>query len=893
MAIRIANPEEMRPATLEPARSIAQINEGVAGRIGQAGRAMGNAVASIGAAFGDMAERQGQISDATNAAKAKLDWYKFDNEAWTGIQQGVGEDGSGWEKTASIYDQGRNEIQSKYPVSNPQKKLELDLFFEKQIAERGFAAARQQRTQAGQYHRGIEDKEIAGAVARIEANPTQETVDALSGPLGELVESGRGLYHNEATIEKRKREIQGALLMGQYRGLIQKDPEAAQELFARIQGGKYEIDQPPRAQSGGGASYNIKPAGGGHAIIDMGQGARFRVSEAHADRFAGLLSDLEAAGVKVDGGQSGGYANRNIAGTNTRSRHADGEAIDINWNENARGAAGKIREVIPPEKIREIAKANGLKWGGDWNNPDDMHFEVDRNADYKPRTGGKAVAAAPASSAITPKLTAYSPQPPGSPREKKEGGYASAVTGPDGTSEVRTLEDLQAGRSKYITIAGDKDQDGREFIIPKIEWVDSKGNKHVSVDVHAVVHDTGKAFRGKGESRFDIAVARGMTDEQMAAQPFTEGGVQMIDAKDYEDQQAAPPVADRAFTKMAGLTPKGTMTDARPGPAMTGRLLPGQEFSVKSKVGDITVTSDQLNALDKTQIRALQAQAKEMATIRQRETVAIAEDMVRKQLLTVEQTGKDHAEFNQSTLDDAYRKDPRKVYDFERKLATAKQVYATTADAANLPTDVIEQRLDNLRTSIVDNAGADPASQAAYDRAERRMKSLISTREKDPARAVTDAKEVRAVLDQIPGGEPKNKAHLFQLVDARLKAQTRLGLPEVPVTKSEARLIVADIIYAPEAKKRDAAKAVAQRVHDTYGSHADKVMASAIKLASGDTQDDDQMLSGALRRIQRESMKSVDEVVKPPAAAPSRGWLDGWFGPAKKPNYFDQYDGAK
>jgi hypothetical protein len=96
------------------------------------------------------------------------------------------------------------------------------------------------------------------------------------------------------------------------------------------------------------------------------------VGSPYADKFKGLLDDLEANGVKVDRSQSGGYNYRNIAGTNRLSNHAYGRALDVNWTDNARGTKGKI----DPNLARALAQKHGLVWGGDWSNPDPMHFEV-------------------------------------------------------------------------------------------------------------------------------------------------------------------------------------------------------------------------------------------------------------------------------------------------------------------------------------------------------------------------------------------------------------------------------------------------------------------------------------------------------------------------------------
>jgi hypothetical protein len=117
-------------------------------------------------------------------------------------------------------------------------------------------------------------------------------------------------------------------------------------------------------------------------IITAPSGARFTVNAEHADRFQSLVNDLEARGYPIKGEQSGGYNPRNIAGTNTPSKHAHGAAIDINWSENARGAPGKI----PQELALELAQKNGLTWGGTWKNRDDMHFEVP-GAGHSPNDG--------------------------------------------------------------------------------------------------------------------------------------------------------------------------------------------------------------------------------------------------------------------------------------------------------------------------------------------------------------------------------------------------------------------------------------------------------------------------------------------------------------------------
>lgn len=104
-------------------------------------------------------------------------------------------------------------------------------------------------------------------------------------------------------------------------------------------------------------------------------GARFTVAAAHKDQFQGLVNDLEAGGYLLDPKTSGGYNPRYIAGTTTPSEHAFGRAIDVNWNDNARGRPGTISSDV----AHALAQKYGMTWGGDWKNRDDMHFEVRRD----------------------------------------------------------------------------------------------------------------------------------------------------------------------------------------------------------------------------------------------------------------------------------------------------------------------------------------------------------------------------------------------------------------------------------------------------------------------------------------------------------------------------------
>ncbi len=78
----------------------------------------------------------------------------------------------------------------------------------------------------------------------------------------------------------------------------------------------------------------------------------------------------------------GGYARRNIAGTDRTSAHAYGIAVDINprrsaywrWSKSAGGKAVPT-PAIPDQAIVDAFEAEGFIWGGRWYHFDTMHFE--------------------------------------------------------------------------------------------------------------------------------------------------------------------------------------------------------------------------------------------------------------------------------------------------------------------------------------------------------------------------------------------------------------------------------------------------------------------------------------------------------------------------------------
>lgn len=104
-------------------------------------------------------------------------------------------------------------------------------------------------------------------------------------------------------------------------------------------------------------------------------GHSYQINSQVAPIFQAFLRSLWRTGYRPR--TLGGYSNRNIAGTNTRSLHSYGLALDVDAFRNpVQPNDGHMQTSFPPE-IRALAARYGLSWGGTWNSyRDPMHFSV-------------------------------------------------------------------------------------------------------------------------------------------------------------------------------------------------------------------------------------------------------------------------------------------------------------------------------------------------------------------------------------------------------------------------------------------------------------------------------------------------------------------------------------
>lgn len=164
----------------------------------------------------------------------------------------------------------------------------------------------------------------------------------------------------------------------------QKAMERERRAYEQAQRNYVSRGKQKQVRLGGSVNYspgsfskgNVSGVGVGKNLRTMSfHGIRYTVNASVAGRFQGFLKALYAKGYRPR--SIGGYSNRNIAGTGTKSLHAYGMAIDIDPSRNPIYYNGRGGRHGLPSNVGALAAKYGLSWGGNWRNTKDyMHFSV-------------------------------------------------------------------------------------------------------------------------------------------------------------------------------------------------------------------------------------------------------------------------------------------------------------------------------------------------------------------------------------------------------------------------------------------------------------------------------------------------------------------------------------
>lgn len=173
--------------------------------------------------------------------------------------------------------------------------------------------------------------------------------------------------------------------------------------------------------------------------------------------------------------------------------------------------------------------------------------------------------------------------------------------------------------------------------------------------------------------------------------------------------------------------------------------------------------------------------------------------------------------------------EPNQVNRYFINKLEAQMEHKAVADLPALSNDQLVSRLNELAPV----AGEDffEAKQKIYDKARRRSEELFEQRDTDPARSVSDLPEVRAAAQALAAA-PDDTAARLELSRARIDAQAKVGVPESrrsPITKAEARTLMAPIRGLESKQLSDAVERVIGTLEQQYGPYANAAGVAAVE----------------------------------------------------------------
>lgn len=592
---RVPVSSDVQLTQLRPAAA-PQIDIGVAANIGKAGRAWGNAIEALGSGFSELAGRYQAADDATNASSARLAYMQGADDEWRRTAAEAGTDGESWSKYPGRLGTLQGSIDERYPISDPKKRREFQMWRDEYTWRQGRRALDEQQGLRYKSFVGGLNQNVEGFASRLAAGQVspEQFQDYVKGLYAQVEAQGPsekypyGVSMTQAQVEERKREIDARIMGALDEHVGTKNPEARQKFWGGLRGADYELEDIKQGQQPAGAAKPgtelQHPQGGAYGLGRQGQ---LQFEGAPIERSVGRERGSKISGFVVHETQGSDTAEGNLSWSNKtntganyyidksgrviqwapdnvamnhagKGRGGDNDARPEFSNDNTLSVEIMTREGERPNAAqiaaaRQLIAAKSQEYGfkaSDVYGHGELapgHREASEGMDVVNLVRGQGLGSAEqqGGAKVTATATAYSPTKGASDTAGSggEGSYAAAKPGPDGKSEVRTLADVAAGRSKYVTLAGDASQNGKTYIIPEITFRDASGKEQTLKNIPAVVHDTGSSFQGKGDGRVDIPADKDLPDGG-ASQPYSGKQVTLIPS----DEKLAPtPVGQRGI----------------------------------------------------------------------------------------------------------------------------------------------------------------------------------------------------------------------------------------------------------------------------------------------------------------------------------------------------------
>ena len=220
------------------------------------------------------------------------------------------------------------------------------------------------------------------------------------------------------------------------------------------------------------------------------------------------------------------------------------------------------------------------------------------------------------------------------------------------------------------------------------------------------------------------------------------------------------------------------------------------------------MASNDINSLDRGYVKSQTAAAREAAKLRQKRGETIADKMMKDQESHVLDNGSDATGYDAAMIEEVYRGNPKKLQQHKDRVAVARATSSILKNASSIPTEMLDERLAQNKPQEGD-ANYEMRTQL-HDKALKRIDDLKMARSKDPALAVDPEQSpektswgasnlVAKVYEDFPKGKPTNSMEATALVDARLRSQEEIGIPQPkPLTVGEAKRLALPLRDLPD-----------------------------------------------------------------------------------------------
>lgn len=167
------------------------------------------------------------------------------------------------------------------------------------------------------------------------------------------------------------------------------------------------------------------------------------------------------------------------------------------------------------------------------------------------------------------------------------------------------------------------------------------------------------------------------------------------------------------------------------------------------------------------------------------------------------------------------------VIEWQEAKTDAKMIYSATNDMDLLTDSALEQRVSGYEPKP--GGVGFQHQQKVYEEIKNRATKTLTQRYNDPALAVAKDPDVKAAAASVSDADPSSYQRLG---DARIAAQTKLGLPDevrTPLTKAEALHYAAPLQRMLPGQERETLTLVADRLQKRYGDEADRAFEHVLR----------------------------------------------------------------